>query len=65
MFKLYLYEREFEAIINHKVLKCLLTMKEPRSKLARWILELSEYSMEIIDRPEKENSNVETLSKSR
>ena len=31
MFRPYIYEREFEAITNHKALKWLLTMKEPKS----------------------------------
>ena len=45
----YIYGREFEAITDHKALKWLLTLKEPKSRLARWSMELFGYNRWLID----------------
>ena len=37
-------------------------MKEPRQRLVRWALEISEYDINIVNQPGKENTNADALS---
>ena len=39
-------------------------MKEPKGRLARWILAFQEYAFEIRHRPGKQNTNADALSRS-
>ena len=48
---------------NHAALKYLLTKKESKSRLIRWILLLQEFDLEIKDRPRKENVAADHLSR--
>ena len=47
---------------DHAALKYLLTKKESKSSLIRWILLLQEFYLEIKDRPGKENVTADHLS---
>jgi hypothetical protein len=38
-------------------------MKEPKDRLARWSLKLSEYDIEIHHRPGKTNGNADAISR--
>ena len=44
LFAVYLLGRHFILNVDHKPLLSLLSLAEPRPKLARWIMEISEYS---------------------
>ena len=46
-FRCYIEGYHFIIMIDHMALKFLKTVKEPASRLARWILELQEYDCEI------------------
>ena len=48
---------------NHAALKYLLTKKESKSRLIRWILLLKEFDLVFKDRPGKENAAVDHLSR--
>ena len=48
---------------NHAALKYLLSKKESKSRLIRWILLLQEFDLEIKDRPGKENFAAGHLSR--
>ena len=48
---------------DHAALKYLLTKKESKSRLIRWILLLQEFDLEIKDRPGKENVAADHLSR--
>ena len=54
---------EVELITDHCPLKWLRSQKDPRRTYARWILELEEYSYNIIHRPGRENNLPDYLSR--
>ena len=54
---------EVELITDHCPLKWLRKQRDPRKTYARWILELEEFSYDIIHRPGRENSLPDYLSR--
>ena len=48
---------------DHAALKYLLTKKESKSRLIRWILLLQEFNLVIKDRPGRENAAADHLSR--
>ena len=50
------------VITDHAALAYLKNMKNPVGRLGRWLMTFNSYDMEIINRPGKLHSNVDTLS---
>ena len=59
----YLHGQKFTVITDHAALKYLLKMTNPVGKLGRWLMTLNGYDLEIINRPGKQHSNVDSLSR--
>jgi len=62
-FHKYLLTKPFKIFTDHSALKYLQTMKNPKAKIARWIMELQQYDFEIEHRPGKSNKNADALSR--
>ena len=61
----YLHRQKFTVITDHAALRYLKNMTNPSGKLGRWLMALNGYDMEIINRPEKQHQNADTLSRIR
>jgi hypothetical protein len=59
----YLHGQRFTVITDHAALRYLLRMNNPTGKLGRWLMTLNAYDLEIINRPGKQHTNVDTLSR--
>jgi hypothetical protein len=59
----YLHGRKFVVVTDHATLVYLKNMKNPVGKLGRWLMTLNGYNMEILNRPGKSHTNVDTLSR--
>jgi hypothetical protein len=59
----YLLGKAFDIVTDHQSLTWLQGLKEPKGRLARWILALQEYEFEIKHRPGKQHENADTLSR--
>ena len=55
--------RKIIVFSDHSALKYLLTKKESKSRLIRWILLLQEFDLVIKDRPGRENAAADHLSR--
>ena len=62
-FRPYLFGRSFVLITDHCPLTWLKSIKEPRGRLARWLLYLSEYNWSIQHKPGRQNTNADALSR--
>jgi hypothetical protein len=62
-FRPYLFGRKFKIFSDHKPLQWLFSLREPNSKLFRWILKLEEYDYEIIYKNGSTNKNADALSR--
>ena len=62
-FRPYLYGRRFRIVTDHQPLTWLFNIKDPKSRLVRWRLELEEYDYAIIYKPGRVNSNADALSR--
>lgn len=51
----YLLQRKFKIKIEHEALKWLHNVKDPSSRLLRWLLRLEEYEYETEYKKKKEN----------
>lgn len=61
--KHYLGGRQFELMTDHKALEWLLTAKELPPSLARWVLRLDEFDIQVCHRPGAENPGPDYLSR--
>ena len=55
--------KAFDIVTDHQSLTWLQGLKEPKGRLAWWILALQEYVFEINHKPGKQHSNADTLSR--
>ena len=62
-FRSYVLGSKITVFSDHAALKFLLTKKESKARLIRWILLLQEFDLEIKDRPGKENAAADHLSR--
>ncbi|MEM7298816.1 MAG: ribonuclease H family protein [Bacteroidota bacterium] len=60
-FEQYLYGREFTIYTDHSALTWLLNLKEPKGRLARWVLLLQEYNYNIKHKPGRQSGNADAL----
>ena len=61
----YLHGQKFTVITDHAALRYLMNLSNPVGKLGRWLMILNGYELEIINRPGKHHTNVDTLSRIR
>lgn len=59
----YLLGEAFDVVTDHQSLTWLQRLKEPKGRLARWVLVLQEYEFEIKHRPGRQHGNADTLSR--
>ena len=59
----YLLGKAFDVVTDHQSLTWLQGLKEPKGRLARWVLALQEYEFEIKHRPGRQHGNADTLSR--
>ena len=59
----YLHGQKFLVITDHSALTHLKNMANPVGKLGRWLMTLNGYNFDITNRPGKQHSNVDTLSR--
>jgi hypothetical protein len=59
-FRSYIVRAKVIVFTDHAALKYLLTKKDAKPRLIRWTLRLQEFDIEIKDKPEVENSVVDT-----
>lgn len=62
-YRVYLLGKPFLIRTDHQALKWLLSMKEPKSRVARWIEALSEFSFTIEHRSGLKHTNADALSR--
>ena len=62
-FKQYLLGRKFTVRSDHQALKWLFSLKEPKSRIARWIEVLSAYDFEVEFRPGHKHGNADAMSR--
>lgn len=62
-FRPYVDGYNFKIITDHYSLIWLYSLKEPKGRLARWIMKLQSYNFEITHRPGKENLLADSLSR--
>ena len=62
-FRSYLVGAKVIVYTNHAALKYLLTKKDAKPRLTRWILLLQEFDLEIKDKKRIENSIANHLSR--
>jgi Reverse transcriptase (RNA-dependent DNA polymerase)/RNase H-like domain found in reverse transcriptase len=62
-FHKFLIGGKFKVITDHAALKGLMDAKIPKGRRARWVMELQQYSFDVIHRAGKENKNADALSR--
>ena len=62
-FRPYLYGRRFKIVTDHQPLTWLFNIKDPKSRLVRWRLELEEFDYVIVYKPGRVNANADALSR--
>ena len=59
----YLYGRSFLVITDHQPLTFVLSLKEPKSRLASWVNELSQYDFKVHYKSVVEHTDADALSR--
>jgi len=62
-FRPYLYGRKFKMFSDHKPLTWIMSVKDPGSRLLRWLIHLQEYDYEIVYKAGVQTSNADALSR--
>ncbi|CAM9910381.1 unnamed protein product [Heterosigma akashiwo] len=63
LFKSMLIGKNFTVETDHSALRQLLTTKDPSGRLARWVLKLQQYDIDVLYRPGSKHINADFLSK--
>ena len=61
-FRVYLLGRDFTLVTDHSALRWLHSV-EPKGRIARWVMQLQEYSFDIKHRAGTANGNADALSR--
>ena len=61
-FRVYLLGRHFKIVTDHNALRWLHSM-EPKGRLARWILDLQEFTFSVVHRAGRIHNNADALSR--
>lgn len=64
-FKQYLYGKEFIVYCDQQSLSHIFKLKDPTSRIARWILTLQEYTHKIVHKPGRLNQMADYLSRAK
>ena len=66
-FDYYLEGNKFKIITDHTALKWLFNKKEPKGRIARWIIRIQPYicNMEVIHKSGRKHMNADALSRIR
>lgn len=62
-FRPYIYGTRFTLVTDHKPLQWLFNVKDPGSRLMRWIIKLADYDFAIVHKSGKKNTNADALSR--
>ena len=62
-FRHYLHGTPFVVVTDHAALKHIVHNPNPKGKLARWVVALSEYQYEVVHRPGTQNKVADALSR--
>lgn len=62
-FRPYIYGTRFTLVTDHKPLQWLCNIKDPDSRLIRWIIKLADYDFVIVHQAGKKNTNADALSR--
>ena len=62
-FKHYLKTNTFTVFTDHKALQWIQNLKDPSSRLGRWVLRMQEFNFEIVHRDGKKNLNADAISR--
>ena len=62
-FRVYLYGRHFTLVTDHCPLKWLKSLKDPKGRLARWLLHLSAFEGNIVHKPGRQHTNAYGLTR--
>jgi len=62
-FRTHLYERRFKIVSDHMPLVWVMNVKDPRSRLLLWRVQLAEYDYKITYRRGSQNTNADALSR--
>jgi hypothetical protein len=63
MFRVYLYEREFELVTDHAALRWLLNHSASKGRTTRWVLQLQEFQYRVTYRKGVKHQNADALSR--
>ena len=62
-YRQYLLGRKFKVVSDHQALKWLFSMKEPKSRIARWIEALSPFNFTLEYKPGRLHTNADAMSR--
>ena len=62
-FRWYVLGTEFTVVTDHQALRWLWRLKDPSGRLARWVMELSQYNFTVIHRPGATIPHADALSR--
>ena len=62
-FRHYLLGRDFVIRTDHSALRWVMSFKDPRDQMARWLEVLSQYRFKIVHRDGKKHRNADSLSR--
>jgi len=62
LFRPYLFGQKFNIVTDHRALVWLFNIKDPGSRLTRWLLQIEEYQYTIHFKPGVNNTNADALS---
>lgn len=62
-FQSYLQKTKFIIHTDHNALKWLMSLEDPRGRLARWTMLIQQFDFDIVHRPGTKNGNADALSR--